>query len=46
MEGLNLKHCQLYTEIFKEKYAEYVHQKLVPDLYLVLVNSRKYSQCI
>ena len=31
-------------KIFVEKYTKYFHQKLVPDLYPVLVNSPKYSQ--
>ena len=31
---------------FIEKYAESVHQKLVPNLNLISIYSPKYSQCI
>ena len=29
-----------------EKYAENVHRKLIPDLYLTLTNNLEYSLCI
>ena len=29
-----------------EIYGENVHQELVTDQYLILINSPKYSQCI
>ena len=33
-------------KILIEKYTENVYQRLFPDLYLVLINSPKYSPCI
>lgn len=49
-EDLIFTVCQLIknymSNILKEKFAEDVHQKLVPDLYLILVNIFKYSQSI
>ena len=49
-EDLTLKLGQLtwyyIRRIFIEKYAGNVHHRLVPDLYLVLVHSKKFSQCI
>ena len=32
--------------MFIEHYVESVQQKIVPDLYLILVNNPKYSQCV
>ena len=33
-------------KIFIEEYAENKYQKLVPGLYLILVNGQKYRQCV
>ena len=42
-KGLILQLCQLIKycvrKIFMQEYAEFVHYQLVPDFYLVLVNS-------
>ena len=43
---MTLKLCQLIEyymirNIFMENHTEYIHQKLVPDLFLNLVNSPK-----
>ena len=32
-------------EHFTEKYAENVHQKIVQDLYVILISSSKYTHC-
>ena len=40
--GQLINYC--IRKIFIENYTENVPQKLVPDLYLMLVNSLKYSQ--
>ena len=49
-EGLIHKLGQLtkyyIKKIFMEKYAKNMHQNLVSDLYLILVNIPKYSHCI
>ena len=49
-EGMILKFGQLVKyyirKIFAVSYTEDLPQKLVPDLYSVLINSPKYSQCI
>ena len=33
-------------EFFIENYAENMHQKLVADVYFVLVNRPKHGQCV
>lgn len=49
-EGLKLKLGQLIKKyirkIFIETPAKNMHQKLIEDLFLFLVNSLKYNQCI
>ena len=49
-ESLILKLGQLIKyrirKTFVVNYAKNMHQKLVPDLYSVLLNTQKYSQCI
>ena len=49
-EVLALKSGQLMKyyiqKIFEKTYAKNAKQKLIPDLYLTLVNGLKYNQCI
>ena len=40
-------HRVLYEEIFHgNSVHKFLHQKLFPDLYLILANAKKYSQCM
>ena len=49
-EGLILKLGQLIEyhkrKYSRKRYAQSVHQKLVPEPYLILINGYKYSLCI